>query len=286
MHKGVMAFAGTLLALGLGACSDGGQASREAVVYDAAPPAKGAGFAAQATAADDDHGLSAMLAYEHHAGIQLPAGEIPARLEQVQAACADARFGACVVLAVNQQGGERPSASATLRIVPEGVEPMIALAGDGARLGSRSTHAEDLAVAVRDNAATRDRLAREMERLQQFQQRPDLTVSDMISLSERIAAVEAQLESAARQDAQYRRRIDTQRLTLSFQPPTGEAGRSEIGQALRDVAGIFSTGAAWTIRTMAFLAPLVLVLAVAVALIRLVRRRRRTRGQGAGAGAR
>nr|AOH37482.1 hypothetical protein BGP89_08240 [Luteimonas sp. JM171] len=271
--------------MGLGACSDGGQASREAVVYDAAPPAKGAAFAAQATAAEDDHGLSAMLAYEHHAGIQLPAGEIPARLEQVQAACADARFGACVVLAVNQQGGERPSASATLRIVPEGVEPMIALAGDGARLGSRSTHAEDLAVAVRDNAATRDRLAREMERLQQFQQRPDLSVSDMISLSERIAAVEAQLESAARQDAQYRRRIDTQRLTLSFQPPTGEAGRSEIGQALRDVAGVFSTGAAWTIRTMAFLAPLVLVLAVAVALIRLVRRRRRTRAQGAGTAA-
>ncbi len=286
MHKGLMAFAGALLALGLGACSDGGQASREAVVYDAATPAKGAGFAAQATAAEDDHGLSAMLAYEHHAGIQLPAGEIPARLEQVQAACADARFGACVVLAVNQQGGERPSASATLRIVPEGVEPMIALAGDGARLGSRSTHAEDLAVAVSDNAATRDRLAREMERLQQFQQRPDLSVSDMISLSERIAAVEAQLESAARQDAQYRRRIDTQRLTLSFQPPTGEAGRSEIGQALRDVAGVFSTGAAWTIRTMAFLAPLVLVLAVAVALIRLVRRRCRTRAQGAGAGVR
>lgn len=275
MHKGLIGLIGALVMVGLGACSDGDRSSGEAVVYDAAPPAKVAGFAREPASAGDDHGLSAMLAYEHHAGIQLPAEQIPERLQQVQAACAESRFGACVVLGVNQQGGERPSASATLRIVPEGVERMISLAGDGARLGSRSTHAEDLAVAVRDNAATRDRLRREMERLQQFQQRPDLAVSDMISLSERIAAVEAQLESAARQEAQYRRRIDTQRLTLSFHPPMGEAGRSEIGQALRDVAGIFSTGAAWTIRTIAFLAPLVLVLAVAVALIRAIRRRRR-----------
>ena len=86
----------------------------------------------------------------------------------------------------------------------------------------------------------------------------------MISLSERIASVEAQLESAAQREAQYRRRIDTQLLTLSFQPPNTQASRSEVGQALRDVVSLFATGTAWTIRSAALLAPVLLALAVLV----------------------
>lgn len=278
MRKVSAVLLGALVMLCVAACSDSGRTSAESMSYGATAPAPAAKMAAResaADAADGGHDLSAMLAYEHHAGIQLPGERIPDRLQEVQAACADSRFGACVVLNVNQQGGERPSASATLRIVPDGVEPMIALAGEDARLGSRSTHAEDLAVAVRDNAQVQDRLRREMERLQQFQQRPDLAVGDMISLSERIASVEAQLESAAQREAQYRRRIDTQLLTLSFQPPNTQASRSEVGQALRDVVSLFATGTAWTIRSAALLAPVLLALAVLVAVIRAVRRRRR-----------
>lgn len=277
MRKVSIALLGALVMLGLVACGDSAPPSAESMSYGAAAPAaKMVARESAADAADGGHELSAMLAYEHHAGIQLPADRIPDRLQEVQAACAESRFGACVVLNVNQQGGDRPSASATLRIVPDGVEPMIALAGEDARLGSRSTHAEDLAVAVRDNAQVQDRLRREMERLQQFQQRPDLAVSDMISLSERIASVEAQLESAAQRDAQYRRRIDTQLLTLDFQPPGVQTSRSEVGQALRDVVSLFSLGTAWTIRTVALLTPVVLLLLAFVAVVRRIRRRRRT----------
>ena len=266
----------------LAACGRSGQ-SEQAMAYGAAAPApvydaKMAERAQHAQAPDGEPGLAAMLAYEHSASVQIPADRIAGRQQAVQAACNEARFGACVVLNVHQQGGDWPSASVTVRIVPEGVEPMIALAGEDARLGSRSTRAEDLAVAVRDNAQVQDRLRREMERLQEFQQRPDLAVADMIALSERIASAEAQLESAAQQEAQYRRRIDTQLLTLDFRPPGGEAGRSEIGQALREVGATLSLGTAWTIRAVAFLAPLVLVLAVLVAIIRRVRRRRRAPG--------
>ena len=266
------------LVLALAACADRGQ-SEDAMAHGAAsaPPAmKVADDARQMEAPGAEAGLAAMLAYEHSASVQIPAELIPGRQQEVQAACNEARFGACVVLNVHQQGGDWPSASVTVRIVPDGVEPMIALAGEGARLGSRSTRAEDLAVAVRDNAQVQDRLRREMERLQQFQQRQDLAVADMISLSERIASVEAQLEATAQQGAQYRRRIDTQLLTLDFRPPGGEAGRSEIGQALRDVGATLSLGTAWTIRAVAFLAPLVLVIAVLVAVVRRIRRRRRT----------
>src|SRR3546814_3045519 len=112
--------------------------------------------------------MQAMLAYEHPAGVVLPAGEIATRMQAARTACEDGRFGACVVLDARVQSGDRPSASLGMRIVPAGVEPMIALASQDARVGNRSTHAEDLAVQVRDNALMRDRLGNELARLQEL----------------------------------------------------------------------------------------------------------------------
>lgn len=228
--------------------------------------------APEAVRADRDAG--AMLAYEHDASIAIEAAAIPQRLQQARQACERGTFGSCVVLNVRQNGGDQPSASLGMRIAPAGVEPMIALASAGATLGDRSTHAEDLAVVVRDNGQLQDRLRKELARLQEFQQRRDLAVADMIALSKQLAETEAQLQAAEQEGAQHRRRIDTQLLTLEFRPPGGESGRGEIAQALRDFGGIVSMGTAWTIRAAAFLIPLVLVLGLLLAGVRRWRRRR------------
>jgi hypothetical protein len=221
---------------------------------------------------------AAMLAYEHEARIELQADRIDARLQAVRAACTGRRFGDCVILNVQQEGGEEPSASLGMRLAPAGVEPMIELAGAGARLGSRSTQAEDLAVVVRDNTLAQDRLRRELARLQEFQQRRDLAVADMIALSQRIAEAEAQLQAAEQQGAQHRRRIDTQLLTLHFRPPGSEEGRNEVVQAVRDFGGILSLGTAWLIRAAAFVIPLLVVIALLVAGVRRWRGPRKTKG--------
>lgn len=216
-----------------------------------------------------------MLAYEHHAQVRLEAGAIPQRLREAQEACTSRRFGECVVLEVSGSGGDAPSGRLSVRIVPAGVEPLIALASQGGDIGSRNMHAEDLAVAVRDNDRVQDRLRRELAKLEEFQQRRDLAVADMIALARQIAETEAQLQAAEQEGAQHRRRIDTQLLTLAFEPPGGQSGRNEIVRALADFGATLSMGTAWTIRALAFLIPLGLVLAVLVALWRRWRRRRR-----------
>lgn len=232
----------------------------------------GAAASAKAAAGED----AAFLAYEHDVGVRLPEDEVLARAEAVQRACREARFGACSVLGAQQQGGEHRSASVTVRIAPDGVEPMIGLASAGGTVGSRSTRAEDLAVAVRDNAVAQERLRRELERLREFQQRRDLSVADMIALSERIAAAEAEQEAIEREGAQHRRRIDTELLTVRFEPPRGERGRGEIGRAIEDFGATLALGTAWTIRALAFLIPLGLVAFAVVWALRRLRRRRRT----------
>lgn len=214
------------------------------------------------------------LAYEHDVTLRLDAGQIPARVQALQEACLRKQHGDCTVLEVSQRGGDYPRGTLTVRIVPSGVEPLIAAASEGADLGDRSTRAEDLAEAVRDNALTRSRLQKELSGLQAFQQRRDLSVADMIALSQQISKLEAQAEAADQEAAQQQRRIQTQKLSVRFETPGGESGRGEIRQAVRDFFSTLASGTAWTIRAVAFLIPVLIVLAILVAGWRRLRRRR------------
>ncbi|WP_184645790.1 DUF4349 domain-containing protein [Xanthomonas sp. 3307] len=267
----------------IAACSRGGEsaaappyaadaASSAASAAEAASQAADASFAAGAPG--EEHRAMATLAYEHEVDVALPAAQIPARLKQLQEECQQSRFGACTVLQVEQRGGEQPHGELSVRIAPAGVEPLIAQAGQGGQIESRTTHAEDLAQEVQDNDAQRQRLQAEQRRLQEFQQRRDLSVADMIALSEKLAAVETQLLATSQEAAQQRRRLDTQRVTLTFAAPTAERSRSDIGDALRDSGEIFAGSIAWAIRAVVGLAPFVLL---GYALWRLIAWRRRRR---------
>ncbi|MCI2243486.1 DUF4349 domain-containing protein [Xanthomonas sp. PPL568] len=272
--------------MSIAACSRDGESARlpaadlyaadaagsAATAAEAAAQAADASFAAGAPG--EEHRAVATLAYEHEVSVALPAAQIPARLKQLQDGCLKSSFGACTVLQVEQRGGERPRGELSVRIAPSGVEPLIAQAGQDGQIESRTTHAEDLAQAVQDNDAQRQRLQAEQRRLQEFQQRRDLSVADMIALSEKLAAVETQLLATSQEAAQQRRRLDTQRVTLTFTAPTAERSRSDIGDALRDSGEIFAGSIAWAIRAVVGLAPFVLL---GYALWRLIAWRRRRR---------
>ncbi|KRA41794.1 hypothetical protein ASD72_14460 [Pseudoxanthomonas sp. Root630] len=214
------------------------------------------------------------LAYEHNVTLRLDAERIPARVQALQDACMRKQHGDCTVLEVSQRGGDHPRGMLTVRIVPAGVEPLIAAASEGADPGDRSTRAEDLAESVRDNALTRSRLQKELSGLQAFQQRRDLSVADMIALSQQVSRLEAQLEAADQEAAQHQRRIQTQKVSLHFETPGGENGRGEIRQAVADFFATLASGTAWTIRAVAFLIPVLVVLLILVVAWRRLRRRR------------
>ncbi|PPU85411.1 DUF4349 domain-containing protein [Xanthomonas sacchari] len=265
--------------MSIAACSRGGESAAlpAAHLYSADAASSAASAAEAAVAAPPPSGevnAAPSLAYEHEVDVALPAAQIPARLKQLQERCRTSGFGACTVLQVEQRGGERPRGELSVRIAPTGVEPLIAEAGQGGQIESRTTHAEDLAQAVQDNDAQRQRLQAEQRRLQEFQQRRDLSVADMIALSEKLAAVETQLLATSQEAAQQRRRLDTQRVTLTFSAPTAERSRSDIGEALHDSGEIFAGSIAWAIRAVVGLAPFVLL---GYALWRLIAWRRRRR---------
>jgi hypothetical protein len=217
------------------------------------------------------------LAYETEVEVRVPGAAIVRYLDAVQQACLQARFGDCAVLSVSQEGGNNPSGEIELRIAPDGVEPILKLAGEGGEIASRSTSAEDLAQQVADNRMVQDRLQKEHARLLEFQQRSDLKVADLLAVSQRLAEIEASAESAQREAAQQRRRIDTQKVSISYTATGGEQGRSEIGQAFAESGRIFAGSVAFLVRMVAGLAPVAIIALGLLALLRAWWRRRRKR---------
>lgn len=219
--------------------------------------------------------LGVLLAYEHQIRIRMPGERIAARASEVQAACNGGKFGACAVLGMSQSGGDDPSATLQVRIVPDGVDKLIGLAGKGEEIAERSIQAEDLATAVRDNSMRQDRLRKEHARLLEFQDRKDLKIADVMTLSSRIAEIESQLQATEQEAAQQQRRISTQLVTLTFQTTRAQENTGEVGEAFKDVGGIVTGTIAFLIRAFAALLPVALVLTVLVVLIRRIRRARR-----------
>jgi len=102
----------------------------------------------RATVINGEQGRAgAQLAYEHELTLALPGALLAPRMQATREACESARFGACNILGITEDsnGGE-----IILRIAPSGVEPMVAMAAEGGKLGQRITTAEDLADAVAD----------------------------------------------------------------------------------------------------------------------------------------
>lgn len=223
----------------------------------------------------------ASLAYEHSVAILLPREGFGQRLEAVRSACLDERFGTCGLLSFEQSSDHRPSGSISVRLLPEAVEPLVALATEGGTLGSRKTRAEDLAEAVADTEAHLERLNLQRSALLQYQSRAELSVTDMLTIARELAAVEAGLQGHQRSAANQVRRLETNLLTFSFNTPFENSKLSRLGEALTESLDTAIDGIADAIAFVAYGLP-ILIIAFPLALLWRALWRRATRASGAG----
>ena len=254
-----------LLAVALGASS---ACEKKAVAPAPAAPAM----------AGEQGKAGAFLAYEHSVRIDLADNSVSARIDAVHTACVGERFGACSLLSVQQSSGNYPHGEIVVRIVPAGVEPLVTLAAEGGTIGNRTTSAEDLAEAVADNTHQRELMARQRARLEEFQARKDLAVADMLILSKELAALEVQAADAEKESTQQRRRIETNRLTISFAVADTQPQGSHIGRALKNLWSSFDEGVADALEYLGYGLPF-LVLGLPLLLILRWLWRRATRAR-------
>jgi hypothetical protein len=200
------------------------------------------------------------LAYEHTVFVSIAGSALAERMVAVREACADERFGSCSLLRFEESSGRYPSGLLAVRIAPEGVEPLVALASKDARVGSRQTRAEDLAEAVSDAAREQEQLNAQRQKLLDFQSRKDLTVTDMISLAHEGAMVESRLAELGRTSANLQRRIETNLLTVQFSTSESGSRWSSVGDSIADSLDSLADGTSEAIGMIAFGIPFLIVL--------------------------
>ncbi|KJV37192.1 DUF4349 domain-containing protein [Luteibacter yeojuensis] len=179
---------------------------------------------------------SAMLAYSHQIDVQMPIADIPARIEAVRAACLDGSHGTCNILALDQQSA---GGSIAVRVVPEGVQPLSALAVQGGKVTTRRTSAEDISTAVNDTRRERAELEAYGKHLDEIASRTDLAVSDLIAVSKEQAAVAEKRRGLEATAAYQQLRLDTNVLRISFNDPhvrPGGPAFGDIGSGMVDGA--------------------------------------------------
>lgn len=281
-----------LLVLAAGGCRKVDTA-QEASMASAppAPPAAPAPMADYAAArqSEGSAGLlgqqnaeGSFLAYSHVATIRVDAAGIGPRVDAVRDACMKKQFGECTVLGESQQAGDYPNGMLQLRAEPKAIQPLVALAADGAELASRSTTAEDLADAVRDNGLRRARLEKQHARLLEFLDREDLTAESLVALTGQLAQIEADLQYAEQESAQQQRRIRTNLLTLNFQTDGVTVETSELRDAFRNAGEVLDMSAAVLVTLVVGLLPFAIVGTIAFVVIRAWWRRRRARRAATG----
>lgn len=203
------------------------------------------------------------LAYEHRAELDMPDGAaVTAAAQRIAGACREQRFGDCALLGFEQSGGEWPSASVTLRIAPDGVAPILAVATDaGGTLMKRTTKAEELAGVFADLKRERESLVAQRVRLESAVEGRSVSAFDAIALAAELGRIDARLAELDAGERAQQRRIDTNLLTVALSVPYD---RRDTGSAFDGLDSEIVESAASGVREgftlLAYLGPLALLL--------------------------
>ncbi len=214
-----------------------------------------------ANSVDGIANVESQLAYEHSVTFELPLPLVPVRMGELRKACTDHAHGRCSLIEYEASSSAYRAGRMVVRLAPEAVEPLVTRAGQGGKSTERSTRAEDLSVAVADNARARDRMEAQARRLDALAERNDLSVADHLQLARELATLEAERAAAERLAAQHALRLETNLLTLEFRaiepPPSRWAN---LGEALGASFDQFLDGTAEAIEATAYALPYLLLL--------------------------
>ncbi|HEX4648761.1 MAG TPA: DUF4349 domain-containing protein [Steroidobacteraceae bacterium] len=218
------------------------------------------------------HAEGNSLAYEHAVTVQLAPALIPARMKELQAACA-ARDSACTLLDVSLRA-ERgiPSGSVRLRVAPAAVDALIDAAAKDGEVVSRSTHAEDLAEPVADTERQLAMLGAHRARLEEFARSKELKVDQLIAVSKELSSVQTEIDGLNTQRANLRRRIDTELLSIELAPPFAAYGAEQtpVRDALRSFGTDFLRAIGQVISFLAMLLPWLVIAVPGLILLRIL----------------
>lgn len=211
------------------------------------------------------------LAYEHSVSIELDPKLVSARLREIEAACTSGKPVECTVLEVNlHRDGDVFNGMIRMRIAPQGVDSTIAAASQDGTVSSRLTRAEDLAQPMADTQRRLSLMTTHRDRLTELMKSKDLKIEQLITVSKELASVQTEIDALGTQQAQLRRRVDTDLLTINLSPPRAEyfSQQTPIRDALKLFGSNFREAIGQVINFIAVVVPWLVIILPGLYLLR------------------
>jgi len=264
--------------LALTACSQ----AEDRFKADEAPAGTEAASSAVAAAARTPSQPVARLAYEYRYALALPLDQGPRVMSRHEATCVAAGPQLCQVLSAEADWrGADPGGRLELRGEPGWINRFKAgladeAEGAGGRLVEAHTGSEDLT--SDEDAATRGESTEQrlLQRLETLQAQRATRAADRLEVERQIAEIRRAMDAEAVRRKALVDRIDSARLTLSYQPAglvAADHPMRPIMLALDNAVGLF----AWTVAALIQLGAVILPIGALAGLAWALARRRRRR---------
>ena len=222
-----------------------------------------------------EHKRAAWIAYEHMIELEVSADHMRQVSEAVQQACAALPERGCTLLEASIRSGAAAGASVRMRITPDGVNKVLRSLDGRGKVVSQSSRGEDLAEPVQDAERKMAMLTGYRDQLQTLARQRALDPEALIKLHRELAEVQSQVDNAATSQAQLRRRVDTELLTVSMHEHATAGQGSRVKQALEDFGDDLLRGVAMLITFVASTIPFALAGIIGYLVWRRVRAGRR-----------
>jgi len=231
---------------------------------------------AQVAALRSDAGaqVKSTLSREHTVVVDIPEAQLKAGFEQVVARCTSDTAHHCAILQSDLSSGDTPSGLIKLRIDPEAVEDLIALAAAQGKLERRSTQVEDLADAVADTQAHIEMLTSYRKQLLELQAKAGTNVDAAIKIASELSTVQTNLERFNGEAAYQTKRTTTDVVNIDFVVAEHKASWRPVHEAFRDFLGNLSNGVSQAVTAVAYRVPWLFVVLPGLYLVRYLWRRR------------
>lgn len=215
------------------------------------------------------------LAYEHSVTVDVKEESLSQAYKSTLDACSNNKENECTILDSSISAGTYPFASIRLRIKPEGVNGIISVASSKGTLIQQSTHVEDLAKPVLDNAQRLKMLESHRDNLLALQEKAKDDVDSLIKISSELSRVFSDIEQAKGQEAFLSQRINMEVVNIYYQVRLNRSFWKPISNSLSDFSNNLADGISGTIITVAYLLPGAILFVVIFSAVRFVWKRKR-----------
>jgi hypothetical protein len=187
----------------------------------------------------------------------------------------------CTILDSRISAGTNPFGRIRLRIKPEGVKDIIAVALSKGKLIQQSTRVEDLAKPVLDNAQRLKMLESHRDNLLELQEKAKDDVDSLIKVSSELSRVLSDIDRAKGQEAFLSQRISMEVVNIWYEVRLSRSFWKPISNSLSGFANNLADGISGTIVAVAYLLPGTILLFVVFSAVRFAwKRKRRKRDEG------